>query len=297
MSNQFITDNEYIKQEFKSLNPRQISTRIENVKVVCFFDNHFNKPHVAPQYKQLDRLHSHSYYELFAVKKGPFSIRFEDEQLSLCEGESILLAPSILHRSVIDSPSVVRYNLCFLFEKTGTKTDFDLYSALTLSLQKGVTLFKDSQICKILEDIGDSFANGENSEFSLNIHKLINAFTKERTGEMQTVFEHTESRSFKIFHIINNHYMDELTLEDISKTIFLSTKQISRIIKKQRGCSFSALITKLRMNAAAEFLVTTNMKISEIATRIGYNSLSGFYTAFNKEFGMLPSKYRKVNKQ
>lgn len=297
MATQFEINNEYIKEEFKTLNPRQLTVHVENVRFVCFFDSHFNKPHVTPMFKQLDRLHSHSYYELFSVKKGPFSIRLKDELVSFKEGQSILLSPSVLHRSVIDNPATVRYNLCFIIEKSTIKADYDLFSSLTRSLKNGVTVFDNNQICKILENIGNSFATNNNAEFSINIHRLINSFLRENTTNSTTITEHAESRTFKLFHIINNHYMDNITLNDLSKMLFISTKQISRIIKKQRGCTFSKLITQLRMKASADFLATTNLKISEIASRVGYDSLCGFYTAFNKEFGMLPSKYRKVNKQ
>ena len=91
--------------------------------------------------------------------------------------------------------------------------------------------------------------------------------------------------------------MDDLTIEDLAKSVFLSSRQVRRIIKKQRGCTFSQLITQMKMKSACELLKTTDMKVTEIASRIGYDSLSGFYSAFKSYHKILPKEYRKLNKK
>ena len=105
--------------------------------------------------------------------------------------------------------------------------------------------------------------------------------------------ENKESRIYKIHHIINSHYTDNITLKDIAKTLYLSERQVRRIIYKYHGCSFSELISKMRMKSAYELLTTTDMKILDIASFVGYDSLSGFYSAFKKQYGDLPLNIRK----
>ena len=101
------------------------------------------------------------------------------------------------------------------------------------------------------------------------------------------------SRYRKIKTLIEFFYDENIDMEFVAKTLNLSTRQISRVIKEEFGCTFQELISRKRMDIAGTFLETTNMKISEIATSVGYNSITAFNNAFKKHYGMLPSEYRK----
>ena len=50
------------------------------------------------------------------------------------------------------------------------------------------------------------------------------------------------------------------------------------------------------MNAAIKLLDSGSYTVSAIAGRVGYNSLTCFYEAFKKRFGILPGQYKRKNK-
>ena len=286
--------NEYLSEEYKALHPLQITACIENVKFVCFVDETFSKAHPTPALKQLDRLHFHSYYELFCVSEGNLRIKFEDDERIINAGETIIIAPSVLHRSFIEDSDVKRYNLNFVIEKINVKSDLDLYNTLLSSLAYPLSQSMDKRIENALKKMSDCIKSNERIAFSLHLHEIINAIISKNNGQIKTIApENSESRIYKIHHVINLHYMDDITTYDIAKMLFLSERQVRRIIKKYHGCSFSTLICKMRMKASYELLTTTNMKISKIATQVGFNSLSGFYSAFKSEYGNLPLSIRK----
>ncbi|MBE5731605.1 MAG: helix-turn-helix domain-containing protein [Clostridiales bacterium] len=286
--------NEYLTEEYKALHPLQITTCIENVKFVCFVDETFSKAHPTPPLKQLDRLHFHSYYELFCVSEGSLKIKFENTESIIKEGETVIIAPSVLHRSFIESNNVKRYNLNFVMEKTNVKSDFDLFKILSSALVYPLYYSVDKNIETALKKMSECIKTNERIAFSLHFHEIINAIISKHSGQVVDIIrENSESRIYKIHHVINLHYMDDISVSDIAKMLFLSERQIRRIIKKYHSCTFSELICKMRMKAAYELLTTTDMKISEIAIRVGYNSLSGFYSAFKSEYGNLPLYVRK----
>ena len=285
--------NDYLKEEFVALHPTQITACIENVRFSCFVDSTFSKAHPTPALKQLDGLHFHTYYELFCVKNGSLKIKFENGETVLKDGETAIVAPKVFHRSFIEDSNVLRFNLNFVMEKISTKSDLDLYGMLIENLATPFTLHRSKSIVCALENMAECLRKNERVGFSLRLMEIINEVISSAKNTEVTVSENSESRIYKIHHIINLHYADDLKVSDLAKTLFLSERQVRRIIQKYHNCSFSELICQMRMKASAEFLNTTDMKVSDIASRVGFSSLSGFYDAFKKHYGVLPLAYRK----
>ena len=72
----------------------------------------------------------------------------------------------------------------------------------------------------------------------------------------------------------------------------MSNRNTARIIKELFDSSLSELIVRQRMNCALSFITESDMALSDIAQRVGYNSYSAFYKAFKKYYGATPESYR-----
>ena len=96
---------------------------------------------------------------------------------------------------------------------------------------------------------------------------------------------------------INNaiiyYYNKNFTINDLSKQIFLSPKQINRICKKIYGKTFKEQIEYQRIEFAKYLLKNTDKKITEIALECGYGSSSSFTISFKKNTGLLPKEFKK----
>ncbi len=91
---------------------------------------------------------------------------------------------------------------------------------------------------------------------------------------------------------IREHPADELTLDDIAQHTHMNSSYLSRIFKKECGCSVTEYITTIRMEKAKELLETTNLLTYEIAEQIGVNEPSYFSMLFKKYAGLTPTEYR-----
>lgn len=69
------------------------------------------------------------------------------------------------------------------------------------------------------------------------------------------------------------------------------------MFKKETGESFTACVTRVRMEAAAERLRTTEEKTYLIAEQTGYLDPNYFSYVFKRYFGTSPSKYRAAGQQ
>ena len=100
---------------------------------------------------------------------------------------------------------------------------------------------------------------------------------------------------------INNaiiyYYNKNFTINDLSKQIYLSPKQINRICQKTYGKTFKEQIEYQRIEYAKYLLKNTDKKITEIALECGYGSSSSFTISFKKSTGVLPKEFKKEKHQ
>ena len=88
--------------------------------------------------------------------------------------------------------------------------------------------------------------------------------------------------------------LDDASLgaEQLSRAVNLSTSQLYRKLSALTGNPPNIFIRKIRLQRALEMLKTTDLNISEIAYKVGFNDPNYFSRAFSKQFGEPPSAYR-----
>lgn len=96
---------------------------------------------------------------------------------------------------------------------------------------------------------------------------------------------------------IETHYGEDIYLEKVADEIGLSAKYVSRIFKETTGRTITDYISAIRMTKAKELLGQTDLKINEIADRIGIFSRTTFLRMFKKHEGVSPMEYRKLSNQ
>lgn len=91
------------------------------------------------------------------------------------------------------------------------------------------------------------------------------------------------------------HLEPNLTLAKLAKRLKVTTNALSQVINSHFGQSFNSYIAKRRIQEAKRKLLEepSPKNITEIAYQVGFNSLSTFYKAFNKEEGCTPSQFKK----
>lgn len=97
---------------------------------------------------------------------------------------------------------------------------------------------------------------------------------------------------------IEAHYADtELSLVSVSAEIGVSPNYLSSLIKKRTGRSFVDFLTQKRMDTAKRLLLTTSMRVREIAEACGYSDQHYFSYSFKKYEGSSPNLLRQQSEQ
>jgi len=91
---------------------------------------------------------------------------------------------------------------------------------------------------------------------------------------------------------IDTHYHEEISLELLSHKTFISATYISMLFKKTFNIGVSEYVSELRMEKARELLGSSNLKVEEIAGKVGMTNSTYFITRFKRRFGMTPNQYK-----
>lgn len=85
-----------------------------------------------------------------------------------------------------------------------------------------------------------------------------------------------------------------LSLNIVAEWYHFTPSYFSRLFKRYSGVSFSEYMTTLRIDRAAQLLRTTNLKIYNVAEKVGYQDVKYFSRQFKEHKGVSPERYRSA---
>lgn len=95
-----------------------------------------------------------------------------------------------------------------------------------------------------------------------------------------------------IIDYIENHLTDDITMQDISNCVYLSSEYIQRSFSYITEYRIAEYIRNRRLHRAAEDLIKTDDKVKEIAMKYRYENYESFEKAFIRFHGKSPSEIR-----
>lgn len=96
----------------------------------------------------------------------------------------------------------------------------------------------------------------------------------------------------KTLDYMEEHYEEELTIEQLSSIAHLSRFYYQRLFYRLTGYTVSEYLRSVRLKMAAGLLMADNGKIMDIAMQCGFSSHSTLTRAFRQCYGMSPAEYR-----
>ena len=93
---------------------------------------------------------------------------------------------------------------------------------------------------------------------------------------------------------IEQHYMENLTLDQAAGEIGISSFYLSRLFKQCLDNTFLNILTNLRLTKALELLASEKYTVQEISEMAGYLNVSYFYKLIKKQTGLTVSEIRRV---
>lgn len=98
---------------------------------------------------------------------------------------------------------------------------------------------------------------------------------------------------YLVYKYVDEHYRDNIKLDDVAKTVNLSTTYFCYVFKKETGLTFIDYLIRYRLEKSKQLLAETNLKLYEIAERVGYRDVRHYTKQFKRMYRMRPGEFRR----
>ena len=99
-----------------------------------------------------------------------------------------------------------------------------------------------------------------------------------------------------VIELMKTRYSEDLSLDYMAESIGVTSNHLCRLFNQVYDTTPLKYLTHLRLNMAKYYLCPhKNIKVKEIALKVGFHDASYFCAVFKKSEGMTPDEFRKIN--
>ncbi|MEM5388138.1 AraC family transcriptional regulator [Paraburkholderia phymatum] len=100
----------------------------------------------------------------------------------------------------------------------------------------------------------------------------------------------------QVLSYIQQNLSGNLRETDVIELSGMSVSTFTRFFKRHTGCTFVQYQNRLRLNEACELLMCTDLSVTDVCYRVGFNNVSNFNRQFLALKGMPPSRFRALHR-
>lgn len=249
--------------------------------------------------------HWHPEMEIFLLVEGKARISFADGEFDLEPGEGFFANSGVLHGVSASDREACRYHSMVFDAAVLSGVSGSAYEILYLRpfMEQGVPyrIFR-SDDCRQGERISELFSEAfaackeeaDGYEFLVrNFLSQIFLILKGYSGkERNRKSSQQELRMKQMLSWLDEHYMEMITVARLADVAGICVRECQRSFVNILHMSPMQYLNRRRITAAAEFLISTDMPVSEIGLCCGFDNPSYFAKQFRKITGMTPKAYR-----
>ncbi len=236
--------------------------------------------------------HFHEVYEIYYLEKGNRSYLINGKSHHATPGTFILIPPGIPHQT---SGTAFKRRLIH-FNSSTLSLVFNREYISTLLKPFEQTCFFSAQknhdyILSLFNNAEAAYKNNDCESFLIEVARLLKFIG---TQEPNTQEQGDSNLLYEIENYIHENLLDIKSLDDLAKKFFISKYYLCHLFKKNKNIGVMAYIMDIKIQKAANLLISTDKKINEICEQTGFNSEYYFSKCFSSALGLPPSKYRKT---
>ncbi len=248
--------------------------------------------------------HVHSDIEVFYVMEGSVRYTVEDKQFLLKKDDFLVVNVDKYHSYVADGEVLSAHMLISYSELSSMMKKTLIFFWCNTAVERTEATDELRRIIKriIAEQYNEQ---GQNVIYLRSLYyEMLNILTSDFLLNKEDVhFEEEahkfDSRKHEIDEYIRMNFDKQISLEDLSKQLYLSYAYLSKFIKRQFGMGFAEYLNSVRLNFATSQLLHSDQSAARIAMESGFASSAAMNKAFREKYDMTPTEYRKkwMNKQ
>lgn len=143
---------------------------------------------------------------------------------------------------------------------------------------------------------GGSVDDAMQADALLSVGNLMRYFNYVFTQAMDYMEDSLkeETAVAKVKNYIDQHFCEDITRENLSEIVYLSSGYLAQSFKKETGRSLGSYVIEKRMEKARQLLQEGELSVSEVAVAVGYDNFTYFSRLFKTKVGKSPKEFRKT---
>ena len=141
----------------------------------------------------------------------------------------------------------------------------------------------------------------ETLEFYSQIYHLLAVLVKDFsvsvTSDKMEISEKYMERLGMITSYVKEHYMEEISLQEIARLVSLNPDYFTRFFKKYMGMTFLDYVNSVRMEHVVRDLQRTDLSVQKLQEIHGFTNYKLFMKMYKSRFESTPGKMRRYRKE
>ena len=260
--------------------------------------------HYKDAYLKEVALHHHDFYEIYFFLSGNVRYIIESRSYLLTPGDILLISPMELHQPMFHPEQrsyeriVLWMNRRFLDNLVAPEQAitacFDTSApghANLLQPDNALRQTLDFQLRQLIAETeaGDSYSALAGLTYLTQILIQINRLAARTHSTAQGALP-SDSVVYRVLNYINEHYSENLTLDDLANQFFISKYHLSREFGRVVGTSVHRYLIQKRLVMAKQ-MMRQGMSSTEVYQHCGFGDYSNFYRAFKGEYRISPKDF------
>ncbi len=255
-------------------------------------------------------LHHHDFYEIYFFLSGKVQYNIESRSYLLTPGDILLISPLELHQPVFGQEPQSYERIVLWIDKRFLEgispPGIDLAACFNASTPGHANLLRpEGSVRQFLSFLLEQLMEEKESQeyageyfalsYLVQILVVLNRQALRHRRDMEAKAS-PDSVVYQILSYINEHYSEDLTLDDLANRFFMSKYHLSREFGRLVGTSVHRYIVQKRLVMAKQ-MMQDGSPATEVYPHCGFGDYSNFYRAFKAEYQITPREFAARLKQ
>lgn len=246
-------------------------------------------------------LHNHVSNELFVCVAGEMTLLTERGELLLRQGDAVMVLPGVRHCLCPIPTDAEGGAVSFVCRqrKNGRGSGFYKRFLPFVSDTDVIVWHECPDICHMVLSLVTNVGKTDSILPALQMVEVLlrlvempsSSLMPHETGKPQKMYD--IGRMMSLDYIVGNFYMKNLSAAHVAELLYISTRQLDRLVKQRYGKTLHAVLMDKRIAAAERLMLTTDETVEYIGIMVGFSSRAGFYREFVRRYGVTPAEYRR----